>query len=65
MLSFFKTGAAKLAQSPDNLIACVKEYLKNPSIDCEGRKKAVLQQLWKLDGKSSERIANFILSFLS
>ncbi len=64
MPPFFKTGAAKLANSPDHLIACVKEYLENPSIDREGRKKAVLQQLWKVDGKSSERIANFILNFL-
>lgn len=61
---FFKTGAVRLAGSPEHLIACVKEYLENSSIDREERKKAVSQQLWKLDGKSSERIANFILKML-
>jgi hypothetical protein len=60
---FFRTGAVKLANSPDHLIACIKEYLENPSINREGRKKAVSQQLWKVDGKSSERIANFILKY--
>lgn len=64
MRPFFKTGAAKLANSANYLIACVKEYLENPSIDREGRKKAMSQQLWRVDGKSSERIANFILSIL-
>ncbi|OGD43080.1 hypothetical protein A3I82_01715 [Candidatus Azambacteria bacterium RIFCSPLOWO2_02_FULL_42_10] len=64
MLLFFETGAVKIADNLENLIVYIKEYLENPSIDREGRKKAALQQLWKADGKSSERIANFILSFL-
>ncbi len=64
MRAFFKTGAVKSAVSLKQLIDYVKEYLNNPSIDREGRKKAVLQQLWKADGKSSERIVNFILSFM-
>lgn len=65
MKVFFKTGGIYLAENINALISKTAEYLKNPKIDEEGRKKAVLQQLGILDGKSGERIANFILSFLS
>jgi len=64
MRAFFKTGGIKMAKKLEDVITYTSEYLKNPKLDEEGRKKAVLQQLWKVDGKSSERIANFILNFL-
>ncbi|KKS75165.1 MAG: hypothetical protein UV48_C0017G0007 [Candidatus Azambacteria bacterium GW2011_GWA2_42_9] len=64
MRSFFKTGGIKKAGDIDELIFLISQYLKNPQLDKDGRKKAALQQLWKVDGRSGERIANFILSFL-
>lgn len=65
MRAFFKTGGIKMAKKLEDIITFVGEYLKNPKLDEEGRKKAALQQLWKIDGHSGERIANFILSYLS
>ncbi len=62
MRAFFKTGGIKIARKPEDIIVFTKAYLENPRLDAEGRKKAISQQLWKVDGKSSERIANFILS---
>lgn len=64
MKVFFKTGGIYLAGNINALISRTDEYLKNPKLDEEGRKKAALEQLWKVDGKSGERIANFILSIL-
>ena len=65
MRAFFKTGGIKMAGKLDDVVNFVRDYLKNPRLDEEGRTKAREQQLWKVDGKSGERIANFILSFLS
>ncbi len=64
MRAFFKTGGIKMAKKLEDVSIYTSEYLKNPKLDEEGRKKAAWQQLWKVDGKSSERIANFILNFL-
>lgn len=65
MRAFFKTGGIKMAKKLEDVIQFVGEYLQNPHLDEEGRSKAREQQLWKVDGKSGERIANFVLSFLS
>lgn len=64
MAPFLKTGGVKIAKSLDDMISAVTDYLANPKLDAQGREKARAQQLWQLDGKSGERIANFILSFL-
>lgn len=59
-----KTGGQKLAKNKNELINYINDYLKNPSLDKEGRKRVVNEQCWKLNGKSSERLANYILSFI-
>jgi hypothetical protein len=60
-----KTGGQKLARNKKELIDYINDYLKNPSIDKDGRKRVIEEQCWKLDGKSSQRVADYILSFLS
>ncbi|MDP2638726.1 MAG: CDP-glycerol glycerophosphotransferase family protein [Candidatus Azambacteria bacterium] len=64
MRAFFETGGVKIAKKPEDIVVFTKSYLENPQLDAKGRKKAREQQLWRIDGKSGEHIANFILSFL-
>ncbi|MDO8676868.1 MAG: CDP-glycerol glycerophosphotransferase family protein [Candidatus Azambacteria bacterium] len=64
MRSFLKTGGISIAKKPADIISFVKSYLENPKLNAEGREKARVEQLWRVDGKSGERIANFILSFV-
>ena len=60
-----KTGGVKLAESLDELFKYVSQYLANPKLDEEGRKKIVEEYCWKLDAKSSERLVNVISSTLT
>jgi len=64
MKSFIETGAARVVKNSEELILWINKYLKNPKIDAEGRARARKEILMDPDGKSGERIANFILNFL-
>lgn len=55
------TGAIDLVNSKEELIEKINQYLKNPSMKSLERKKLVLEQTSFVDGKSGERIADFIL----
>lgn len=59
-----KSGAVRYPKNQEELIASINQYLENPPLDHEARKKLVLDQCWKVDGKSAKRIADYILSFL-
>jgi CDP-glycerol glycerophosphotransferase (TagB/SpsB family) len=59
-----KSAGVRIAYSFDELIKYIHMYLEDPSIDKEGRARIVREQCYKLDGKSGERIANFILESL-
>lgn len=62
--SILKFGGIKLAKSIEDLVKYIKYYIKNPTLDYEGRKKIVDERCWKLDGKSGERLANVLLEFI-
>ncbi len=62
--SILETGGVKLAKTPEQLVKSVKEYLVNPQLDEAGRKKIIEERCFKLDGKSSQRLADTILKFL-
>lgn len=62
MRKLVDTGGVRVVKSSDELIYWINQYLQNPKIGEEGRKKVVKEQLWKLDGKAGERVAQFILS---
>ncbi|MFH1393060.1 MAG: CDP-glycerol glycerophosphotransferase family protein [Patescibacteria group bacterium] len=64
MVPFFKTGGIKIAKNLNDMTSALKAYLEDPKLDAEGRERARVQQLWRLDGRAGERIANFILSFV-
>jgi CDP-glycerol glycerophosphotransferase (TagB/SpsB family) len=57
-------GGFKLSSSRDELIQNINEYLSNPTLDEDGRRKIVKKQCHFTDGKSGERIAKHILDLL-
>jgi hypothetical protein len=56
-----KTGGMRNAKSKEEFLTYINDYLKNPGLDEEGRKRMVREQLHFTDGKSGERIANYLL----
>lgn len=58
------SGGIRLVNSKEECIKWINTYLVNPSVDQEGRKRLVEEQCQFTDGKSGERIGNFILSHI-
>lgn len=58
-------GATRLAGSPEDLIREVRQYLADPSRDHAGRERAVEELCYRVDGRSSERVAEFVLRTLA
>jgi CDP-glycerol glycerophosphotransferase (TagB/SpsB family) len=58
-----KTGGIRLCRTKEELLNLIGLYLKNPSRDAAGRKKIVEEQCWKLDGKASVRVSEFLLNY--
>ncbi len=61
----FATGGIKLASNIREFRDRVKECLNSPDMDAAGRRKLVETQCKFVDGKSGERIGNFLLSQIS
>jgi hypothetical protein len=59
-----KSGGIKLVNSLDELVYVTNSYLDDSSLDMNGRKRLVSEQCKFTDGKSGERIGNFILDYL-
>jgi spore coat polysaccharide biosynthesis predicted glycosyltransferase SpsG len=60
-----KLGGFRIAKSENELIYLINEYLKNPKLDKEGRKRIVKRECKYTDGRSGRRIAKMILKYLS
>lgn len=60
--NILRHGGIQLVKNGEELADIINIYLKNPGKDSAGRKIIAKEQVGKLDGKSGERIANFILS---
>src|SRR5262249_1762022 len=60
-----RRGAAPIAGTPEELIAHVGRYLEDRSLDREGRRRVVLDQCQFTDGRSSERLARFVVEELA
>jgi len=63
-MNITRHGAVKVAQSPEQMIDGIAEYLRDPMIDAEGRRRVVQEQCQFLDGRSSERVANWVVETL-
>ena len=59
-----KSGASKLAGSFDELVSHVRRYLANPELEPEQRACFAETMCHKVDGRSAERIASFLLQEL-
>ena len=59
------TGGFKIAYTAEELIQYVNQYFQDPVRDAEGRQRIFDDYIWKLDGKSSERLAAVLLKELS
>ena len=60
-----RSGGIRRVKNKDELAEWINKYLNNPQIDRAGRAKIVEDQCWKLDGKSGERIAKYLLNSLA
>lgn len=60
-----KNGGIRRVNSKEELVSWINIYLKDGEIDKEGRAQIVRDQCFKLDGKSGERVANFLLGCMS
>jgi hypothetical protein len=60
-----RQGGAPVAETPEQLIEHVTRYLRDRSLDREGRLRVVIDQCQFTDGRSSERIASFVVDELA
>ena len=57
-----ESNGIKLVRNPTEMLELVNGYISNPELDASDRQRIKEQRCWKLDGKSGERLANFILN---
>jgi hypothetical protein len=57
--------AVRVAQTPDELIALVAAYLRNPALDAEGRRRVVAEQCQFVDGHAAARVATAVAEELA
>ena len=55
-----RSGGVARAYSMEQLLVQINEYLKNPALHSEGRRIMREVQIELMDGKSGERVAEFI-----
>jgi hypothetical protein len=58
-------GASRLARDPQECVRLINQYLDDPNLDAEGRKRAREQDCGPLDGQAGERIAANLLNLTS
>ena len=61
---FLVIGGVRFAKNMEELLGYIRSYLDNSRLDEDGRKAIIKEYSWKLDGKSGERLANFLLEQL-
>lgn len=59
-----ETGAVDMVYSKKELFKSINNYLKNPDYKKENRQKLMDKMCYKVDGKSSKRIADVLLGML-
>jgi hypothetical protein len=60
-----RQGAARAAETPEALVEHVSRYVGDRSLDREGRRRVVGDQVQFTDGRSNERIARFVVEELA
>lgn len=59
-----KTDCCKIARSKEDLVKYIEDYLADPRLDEEGRKRLVADQIGEKDGQAGRRIAGYILKIV-
>lgn len=60
-----ESGGVRLANNPEECIALINGYLKNPALDAEGRRKIRERECGPLDGRAGKRIAALLRGLVS
>jgi CDP-Glycerol:Poly(glycerophosphate) glycerophosphotransferase len=63
-IDIVQASGMRIPRSYRSLLKDIQDYLHNPALDAEGRKKIVEKVVWATDGKSAERIAEAVLDFV-
>lgn len=58
------SGGVVRARTPEEVVAAVRRYLADPSLDAEGRARLVREQCHVLDGRSGRRVGEAVLSMV-
>lgn len=61
-INIVKASGMRLAKSGEDLIYFINQYLNQPSLDAQGRQRIVEEQAGYLDGRASDRVANYIIN---
>ncbi|HEX7861505.1 MAG TPA: CDP-glycerol glycerophosphotransferase family protein [Verrucomicrobiae bacterium] len=59
-----ETGGITIANTIDELVQQIERYLDDPSLEAEGRARIREEQCYKLDGRSGERIGQYLIELL-
>jgi hypothetical protein len=59
-----ETGGVTIAQDLEETIKQIQRYLDDPTHEAAGRAKIREEQCYKLDGRSGERIGNYLIELL-
>lgn len=62
--NILKTGGVRVAWTKEEFVKIVNAYLEDDKLDAEGRKKIVEQQCYRIDGKSLDRMLEFVADFV-
>ncbi len=62
--NILRRHATRTAETPEAMVEHVARYLADPSLDREGRRQVVLDQCQFTDGKSTDRISQFVVDEL-
>jgi hypothetical protein len=57
--------SVRVANNPDEMVQLIQRYLANPAFDQAGRARAALELCSSVDGRASERVADFVLRQLA
>lgn len=63
LIPIVKSSGVKISYSENDLICDLNRYIVDPKLNFEARKKLADMVCWKRDGKSAERLAQFVLNF--
>jgi hypothetical protein len=64
MKKMIACGGVSMAGSPQELVAEINRYLEDSTYRAEGREKMRKQQIYFMDGKSNERLAQKVIDFI-